>query len=214
MMSITLVIIVFTSLVSIVSFGKRKTIDQLIFDPTAITHRGQWYRFFTSGLIHADWEHLLFNMLSLYFFGQIVEPAFESNVLFGAQGKLLYLSLYVVSLPLSLLSSYLQHKDNRGYRSLGASGAVSAIVFAGILFNPTAKLGFFLIPPIIPGYIFGPLYLLASAWLGKRGGDQINHSAHISGALAGVAITCLLASALQTTYHPWQEFLNKVSLQF
>jgi membrane associated rhomboid family serine protease len=214
MMSITLVIILFTALISISAFGQRKRIEPLIFDPTAITHRGQWYRFFTSGLIHADWEHLLFNMLSLYLFGQIVEPAFQSNVLFGEQGKILYLSLYVASLPLSLLPTYLQHKENGRYRSLGASGAVSAIVFAGILFNPTAKMGFFLIPPIIPGYIFGPLYLLASAWLGKRGGDQINHSAHISGALAGVILTCLMASVMQTTYQPWQQFLFKVSHQF
>jgi membrane associated rhomboid family serine protease len=214
MMSITLVIIVFTALVSITAFGQRKMIDQLIFDPGAITHRRQWYRFFTSGVIHADWEHLLFNMLSLFLFGQLVEPAFQSEILFGEQGKSLYLTLYALALPISLLPTYLQQKENSRYRSLGASGAVSAIVFVGILLNPTAKMGFFLIPPIIPGYIFGPLFLLLSAWLGKRGGDQINHSAHISGALAGVLLTCLMASLLQTTYRPWQEFLNKVSLQF
>ena len=214
MMSITLVIIIFTALVSISAFGKRRAIDQLIFDPTVVTNQNQWYRFFTCGLIHADWEHLLFNMLSLYLFGQIVEPAFESDYLFAENGKLLYLLLYILALPLSLLPTYFKHKDNLRYRSLGASGAVSAIVFAGILFNPTAKMGFFLIPPIIPGYIFGPLYLLISAWLGKRGADQINHSAHISGAIAGVALTCLLAWSMQTSYQPWQQFVLKVGREF
>ncbi|NDF98170.1 MAG: rhomboid family intramembrane serine protease [Chitinophagia bacterium] len=213
-MSITLIIIVFTALVSITAFGQRRTIDQLIFDPVAVTNQNQWYRFFTCGFIHADWEHLLFNMLSLYLFGQIVESAFQSDYLFAEKGKLLYASLYIVALPLSLLPTYFQHKDNRLYRSLGASGAVSAIVFAGILFNPTAKMGFFLIPPIIPGYIFGPLYLIISAWLGKRGADQINHSAHISGAIAGVALTCLLAWSMQTPYQPWQQFMIKVSSEF
>jgi membrane associated rhomboid family serine protease len=213
-MSITLVIILFTALVSITTFGQRTITDQLIFDPTAVTHRQQWYRFFTCGLIHADWEHLLFNMLSLFLFGQLVESAFQREVLFGEQGKMIYLTLYLLALPISLLPTYFRHRENKHYRSLGASGAVSAIVFVGILLNPTAKMGFFLIPPIIPGYIFGPLYLLLSAWLGKRGGDHINHSAHISGALAGIALTCLTASYLQTTYQPWQEFLTTVSRQF
>ncbi|MFM8591307.1 MAG: rhomboid family intramembrane serine protease [Sphingomonadales bacterium] len=210
-MSSTLVIILFTALVSITTFGQRSLIDQLIFDPVAIIERRQWYRFFTSGLIHADWEHLLFNMLSLYLFGQIVEAAFQSELLFGSNGKALYFLLYGLALPLSLLPTYFQQQQNRRYRSLGASGAVSAIVFAGILFNPTAKMGFFLIPPIIPGYVFGPLYLLISAWLGKRGKDAINHSAHISGAIAGIALTCLLAWVLHTAYQPWQEFIGKVS---
>lgn len=213
-MSGTLVLILFTALVSISAFGQRRLLDQLIFDPIAITQRGQWYRFFSSGLIHADWEHLLFNMLSLYLFGPIVEEAFQSPRLFAEYGRPLYYSLYGIALPLSLLPTYVQHKHNKRYRSLGASGAVSAIVFAGILFNPTAKMGFFLIPPIIPGYIFGPLYLLISAWLGKRGGDAINHSAHISGAIAGVTLTCLLAWGLQTDYQPWQAFIDKVSGQF
>ncbi len=214
MMSSTLVIILFTALVSISAFGRKSMIDQLIFDPVAITRKGQWYRFFTCGIIHADWEHLLFNMLSLYLFGQIVEPAFQSQVLFESNGKLFYLLLYTLALPLSLLPTYVQHLNNHRYRSLGASGAVSAIVFVGILFNPTAKMGFFLIPPIIPGYIFGPLYLMVSAWLGKRGSDQINHSAHISGAIAGVALTCLLAGQLHTPYQPLEQFLIKVSGEF
>jgi len=214
MLSITLQIVLFTTLVSISAFGNRTVIDQFIFDPVTISRRQQWYRFFTCGLIHADWEHLLFNMLSLYLFGQMVESAFQSDMLFGEQGKLFYALLYLSALFLSLVPTFWQERENRYYRSLGASGAVSAIVFVGILFNPTAKIGLFLIPPIIPGYIFGPLYLLLSAWLGKRGGDQINHSAHISGAIAGVVLTCLICWWLQTDYQPWQQFILKVKGEF
>jgi membrane associated rhomboid family serine protease len=214
MLSITLLIVLFTTLVSISAFGKPTVIDQFIFDPVTINRRQQWYRFFTCGLIHADWEHLLFNMLSLFLFGQIVESAFQSDILFGEQGKLFYALLYLSALFLSLVPTFWQERENRYYRSLGASGAVSAIVFVGILFNPTAKIGLFLIPPIIPGYIFGPLYLLLSAWLGKRGGDQINHSAHISGAIAGVVLTCLICWWLQTDYQPWQQFIVKVKGEF
>lgn len=214
MLSITLLIVLFTTLVSISAFGKPTVIDQFIFDPVTINRRQQWYRFFTCGLIHADWEHLLFNMLSLFLFGQMVESAFQSDILFGEQGKLFYALLYLSALFLSLVPTFWQERENRYYRSLGASGAVSAIVFVGILFNPTAKIGLFLIPPIIPGYIFGPLYLLLSVWLGKRGGDQINHSAHISGAIAGVVLTCLICWWLQTDYQPWQQFIVKVKGEF
>lgn len=208
--SLTLAIIIFTSLVSITTFGNRKIVQELIFYPPAITKQGQWYRFFTCGLLHADWEHLIFNMLSLYLFGATVENYFKSDMLFGEMGQVLFLVLYILALLFSLIPTFFKHRNDYQYRSLGASGAVSAIVFAGILFNPTAKLGFFLIPPIIPGYIFGPLYLLLSTWLEKKGKDNINHSAHIWGALFGIGFTVLLASVWQTEYQPWQQMIEKI----
>ncbi|MFZ9695239.1 MAG: rhomboid family intramembrane serine protease [Chitinophagaceae bacterium] len=209
-LSLTLAIIIFTSLVSITTFGNRKIVQELIFYPPAITQQGQWYRFFTCGLLHADWEHLIFNMLSLYLFGATVENYFKSDMLFGEMGQVLFLVLYIFALLFSLIPTFFKHHKDYHYRSLGASGAVSAIVFAGILFNPTAKLGFFLIPPIIPGYIFGPLYLLLSTWLEKKGKDNINHSAHIWGALFGIGFTVVLASIWQTEYQPWQQMIEKI----
>ncbi len=185
-------------------------VQELIFYPPAITKQGQWYRFFTCGLLHADWEHLLFNMLSLYLFGATVENYFKSELLFGEMGQVFYMVLYILALLFSLIPTFFKHRNDYQYRSLGASGAVSAIVFAGILFNPTAKLGFFLIPPIIPGYIFGPLYLLLSTWLEKKGKDNINHSAHIWGALFGIGFTVLLATIWQTEYQPWQQMVEKI----
>lgn len=183
-LDITTIIIIITVLVSIGGFSNQKIIEDLIFYPPAVSKHNQWYRFFSCGLIHADAGHLIFNMLSLYLFGRYVEDGFSE--IFDQNGKWLYLAMYVSSLLICLIPTYLKHKDNYYYRSLGASGAVSAVVFAGLMLAPTVKVGFFLIPPIIPGFIFGPLYLLITAWLDKRGSDNINHSAHLWGALYGV----------------------------
>lgn len=213
-LSITLAVILFTSLVSITTFGNRKIVQELIFYPPAIIQKGQWYRFFTCGLLHADWEHLLFNMLSLYLFGATVETYFKNELLFGQMGQSYYLLLYVLALLFSLIPTFFKHRNDYQYRSLGASGAVSAVVFAGILFNPTAKLGFFFIPPIIPGYIFGPLYLLFSTWLERKGKDNINHSAHIWGALFGLGFTLLLTSLMQTEYQPLPQLIEKIRSSF
>ena len=94
--------------------------------------------------------------------------------------------LYVTSLFVCLLPTYFKNRNNYNYRSLGASGAVSAVVFAGLMLAPDVQVGFFILPPIIPGFIFGPLYLLVSALLDRKGGTNINHSAHFWGALYGV----------------------------
>ena len=185
MLSITLIIVIITAIISFTALNNDKVMNDLIFYPPAITQRRQYYRFFTCGLIHADFFHLLFNMISLYLFGRFVESGFIE--IFGSYGKPLYLALYLAALPVSLLPTYLRNKNNYHYRSLGASGAVSAVVFAGLLIAPYVEIGFFIIPPIIPGFVFGPLYLVISAVMDKKGGGNINHSAHIWGALFGIA---------------------------
>jgi len=184
-LDITTIIIVITALVSIGGFSNQRIIDDLIFYPPMVSQRNQWYRFFSCGLIHADVAHLIFNMLSLYLFGRFVENSFTE--IFQQNGKWIYLLMYVTALLVSLLPTYFKHKNNYSYRSLGASGAVSTVVFAGLMVAPGVEVGLFFIPPIIPGFIFGPLYLLITAWLDKAGRDNINHSAHLWGALYGIA---------------------------
>jgi len=190
--SITLIIIIATSIISFIAFSNHKLLDQFIFYPPAV-RRGQVYRFFSCGLIHADWGHLIFNMISLYLFGEAVESKFMEA--FGPLGKLVYLGMYILALAASVIPTYINNKDNYHYRSLGASGAVSAVIFAGILFFPLAKLGLFFIPIYVAGFLFGIIYLLVSGWLGKRGGGNINHSAHIFGALFGVGFTIIACQA-------------------
>jgi membrane associated rhomboid family serine protease len=209
-LTITLIIIILTGIISFTAFNNQKIINDLIFYPPAITRQNQWYRFFTCGLIHADITHLLFNMFSLYMFGEFVEQSFSSPILFAEKGKLLYIIMYLLALFVCLIPTFIKHKNDYYYRSLGASGAVSAVVFAGILLDPTAKLGFFFIPPIIPGYIFGPLYLILSTYLEKRSQDNVNHSAHIWGALFGIVFVIAAAAILKTDYQPLEQFILKV----
>ena len=192
--SITLILVIITSLVSIGAFSNQKLMNDLIFYPPAV-QRGQWYRFFSCGFIHADFGHLIFNMLVLFLFGAGQNNSgveFWFVAIFGDKGKWIYLLMYLLALAVCLLPTYSKNKDNYHYRSLGASGAVSAVVFAKILFEPLNGIGLFFIPIYIAGFLFGIIYLLVSNWMDKRGGDHINHSAHIFGALFGVGFTIVV----------------------
>lgn len=207
MITLTLAIVALTCVISFTAFSNEKVINDLIFYPPAITNQNQWYRFISCGFIHADIMHLAFNMYSFYLFGDMVERAFEA--IFGVAGKVLYLILYLLALAICLIPTYLQNKDNYHYRSLGASGAVSAVIFIGIFLNPTMGLGIFPLPFHIPGFIFGPLYLILSAYMAKKGHGNINHSAHIWGAIFGIVfliITCQFLS----DYRPISVFINQV----
>lgn len=211
-MSITIIIIIITSLVSIYGFSNQKLVDDLIFYPPAISKRNQWYRFFSCGLIHADVGHLVFNMLALYLFGDGenhmgVESSFIA--IFGSKGKLLYVLMYLMALGVCLLPTYSKNKDNYHYRSLGASGAVSAVVFIQILLNPLMGVGIIFVPVYIAGFLFGAIYLLISHWLDRRGSGNINHSAHIYGALFGIAFM-IVAARLFSDVPVLQNFIDQV----
>ena len=207
MVTITISIVLLTSVISFTAFSNEKVMDDLIFYPPAITNRNQWYRFITCGLIHADFLHLAFNMYSFYLFGDIVEKSFFT--IFGEQGKLVYLILYITALIVSLLPTYVGHQNDYHYRSLGASGAVSAIIFAGIFLYPTLGMGIFPIPFHIPGFIFGPLYLAISYYLANKGQGNINHSAHIWGAIYGI-VFLFITSRFMSEYDLLNNFINQV----
>ncbi len=211
MITITIVILLLTCVVSFTAFSNEKITEDLIFYPPAITNRNQWYRFITCGFIHADFMHLAFNMYTFYLFGDMVERAFLA--IFPQTGKALYIILYITSLVVCLLPTYLQHRDNYHYRSLGASGAVSAVIFVGIFLNPTMGMSIFPIPFSIPAFIFGPLYLLISAYLAKKGRGNINHSAHIWGAIYGI-VFLIITSQFLSTYRPLEIFVSEVSAYF
>jgi membrane associated rhomboid family serine protease len=207
--NITIIIIIITAVTSFAAFRNRELMDKLIFYPPDIARRKQWYRFFSNGLIHADIGHLGFNMYSFYLFGPIVEDAFVQ--IFGDNGKLLYLLMYVSALAACLVPTYRKNKENYYYRSLGASGAVSAVIFAAILLQPLSGIGLIFIPGLtIPGFVFGPLYLIVTAYLDKRGGGGINHSAHLWGALYGVAFLIAMSFALHTGFNPFTNFVDSV----
>jgi membrane associated rhomboid family serine protease len=195
-LSITLIICIITVLVSIGAFNNQKMMDDLIFYGPAISQRNQWYRLWTHGFIHGDAAHLIFNMIALYSFGTGLERAFSSSCLFGSLGKVMFLILYLTALAAASLPDYLKNKDNYHFRSLGASGAVSAVIFASIVILPTVKIGLIFLPRGIPGYIFAVLYLAISYYLDKRGSGNINHGAHMWGAIYGLLFTIAFVTAM------------------
>lgn len=208
-MSITLYITIITVIISIAAMYNEALMDKLIFHPHTVKNYNEWYRFISSGFIHADFMHLAFNMFSFYMFGDYVEDFFA--MVFGSAGKIIYISLYITSLVVCLIPTYLDNYKKYNYRSLGASGAVSAIVFAGIFLQPTMQIGFFIIPPIIPGFIFGPIYLGITLYLSKNGQSGINHSAHLWGSLYGI-IYLVIISKIMGNYDVVSNFLAQVSL--
>lgn len=206
-MSVTIIIIAITAIVSFLGFQNERVMNDLIFYPPAITNNRQFYRFVTCGFLHADMGHLFFNMYALYLFGQGVEQIFSA--LFGNYGNLLYIIMYLMALVVCLIPSYSKNKSNPNYRSLGASGAVSAVAFAYILFNPLQGVGLIFIPIFIPGFLFGIIYLLVSYFLDRKGGGRINHSAHIWGALFGI-IFLIFTSNLIAKYPILDHFVEAV----
>lgn len=191
--SITIIIVIITAVISVSAFYNRDLMLKLLFNPYMVTERGQWYRFFTSGFIHADWLHLIVNMLVFWSFGRVVEDYF--NAIFEAKGPFYYVLLYIGGIVIAITPTYTKHKHNAGYNSLGASGAVSAILFAAILFRPLEPVylyGFIK----LPGILMGLAYLLYSYYMDKKGGDFVNHDAHFWGAVFGVVFTIALKPSI------------------
>lgn len=190
-MSVTLIIILLTVVISIAAFNNSHYFDALKFYPAAMNSGKGAYRIFTYALIHADWIHLILNMYVLYNFGENGTELMYS-IAFGAKGTLFFILLYIGGIITSVIPSYEKHKHNYGYTAVGASGAVSAIVFAYILFNPLQSFYFIFIPFPIPAYIFGALYLGISYYLAKQNKGNIGHDAHFFGALFGIMFTILI----------------------
>lgn len=193
-MIVTILIIAVTVIVSILAFSNHDIFRRLAFNAYDIKHFKNSYRFLSYALIHADWIHLLVNMMVLYSFGRNVEVYYGYN--FGSKGVLYFILLYIGGAALSTLPSYGKHKDDYSYTAVGASGAVSAVVFASIIFDPWSKLIIFPIPIGIPAILFGFLYLIYSWYMGKKNIDNVGHDAHFWGAVFGFVFTIILKPAL------------------
>jgi membrane associated rhomboid family serine protease len=184
-MTATLLIVLITAGVSWLGFSNPRVIQALLLWPPAVRQKSEFYRLVTYGAVHGDWMHLLFNMITLYFFGQAMERFFNQQL-----GQLGFVCFYVLALVASILPTYITHRADPNYRSLGASGAVSAVLFAFVLFQPWQKMYVFFVP--MPAIVYAVLFVAYSIWSQKKGVDNVNHSAHLWGAAFGVAFTLVI----------------------
>jgi membrane associated rhomboid family serine protease len=182
---ITILIIAVTCVASFLAFNSYATMNRLILWSPAVKRHREYWRLVTYGLVHADGQHLLFNMITLFFFGQYVERIYVNEI--GVAGFVLF---YVGGLIASILPSYAKNENNPDYRSLGASGAVSAVLFAFILMNPWAMVYVWFFP--VPAILYAVFYVGYSIYMDRRGRGNINHSAHLWGAAYGVAFTLVM----------------------
>lgn len=186
-----MIIIIVTVLVSLNAFNKSLVLDKMVYSPYRVKHEKEYYRLVSHMFIHADSVHLIFNMMSLYFLGSFLEN--ELMFSFGSiGGEVHFLILYFFGGLFSTLIPFSRNQDNSNYRALGASGAVSAVIFAAIIWNPTMKLSLLFLPIPIPAYIFGPIYLAFEYRADRRGGTGIAHDAHIGGAIFGVIYVLII----------------------
>jgi membrane associated rhomboid family serine protease len=203
-----MIIVVLTGVISFAALNNEKMKDDMLFWPAEIDSRNQYYRFFSYGLIHADFIHLAFNMMSLYSIGSALEAGiFSHPIFFHEKGRLIYLVLYLSAIVVAPIPDYFINRNNYAYRALGASGAVSAVIFSFILLNPTEQLTLLFIP--MPGYVLGILFVVISTILAKRGGDNIGHGAHLTGAFYGLIFT-YVAIKLFTDYDVIGAFMHRV----
>ncbi len=190
---ITYIIIGITVLVSFLCFQNKELANKLRFNPALVVHRKEYHRLFTYAFVHADFTHLLVNMFVLYFFGATIERFFVYY--FGAMSSVYFILLYVGGILFSNLWSLKKQKNNYNYNAVGASGAVSAVLFSFIFFTPWEMLYFFGIIPI-PGIVFGIGYLLYSYRMTKQNKDHIAHDAHLLGAIFGFLFPIVLKPRL------------------
>ena len=175
---------------SLYAFQAPAVLSAFMMNPYATDRKQQYYRFVTSGFIHKDHMHLLWNMLSFYFFGTAIEREFYK--LFGDLGSVYFIALYVLAIIVSDVPTYFKHRANPGYNSLGASGGVSAVIFAFIIFEPLADICLYF-ALCMPGFILGALYIIFSWYQGRKSNDNINHEAHLYGALFGFIFCAVVA---------------------
>ncbi|WP_312319189.1 rhomboid family intramembrane serine protease [Stenotrophomonas sp.] len=199
MTPVNLLLIAITVLVSWMAFKNRALADRLILWPPAVSRYRQYDRLITSGFIHGDWMHLLFNMITLFFFGGQIE-----RVMLGLTGSYLtYPAFYLAALLVSVLPSYLKNQKNPNYTCLGSSGAVTAVLFAFILLSPWSIIFVLFIPA--PAIVYAVFFVGYSIWLDKRGGGKLNHNAHLAGAAFGVLFMLAMRPEI------FQHFLRELS---
>ena len=204
-MSTNILLLISIGIVSYFSFSNRELFRKLLFNPYIIAREKEFYRFISSAWLHADMMHLFINLYVLYSFGNYLE--YITKIWFGNIGSFYYLFIFMGSVIIGHIPSYIKHKDYYGFSSVGASGGVSGVLFACILIDPLMELRLFFAIPI-NSLIFGILYLAYTYYMSKKGQDNINHDAHLWGALGGIGL--LVAIKPQVI----NSFIQQMSMMF
>ena len=194
----TTIILIGTILVSIQCFNNYHLFEKLALKPYKVVHQQEWWRIITHGFVHADWMHLLVNMFTFWSFGKYIESAFA----YLGFGSWSFLVLYFGGMIAASIKDVIQYRNASWYTSIGASGAVSAVLFSAIFLNPWDKILLFAVIPV-PGILFGVVYLAYCQYMAKQSGDNINHNAHFYGAIFGFLFPILLEPQL------FRVFLNQ-----
>ena len=194
---ITIIIVIVTVIISLIAFQNKVLMSRFDFSPYRIHERKEYFRFISHAFLHADWLHLIINMLVLFSFGVYVESEFSAIENEGQiySGMLSFLFLYFSAIIISSFTTYIKKKDDPYYIAVGASGAVSAVLFTSIFFSPLEKILLYGIIPM-PGIVFGILYLAYSTYMGRKEKDHINHDAHLWGAIYGIVFPLFLDPSL------------------
>lgn len=196
-MEITYILMAVIGLVTYYAWQRPEWHKRLMLNPYNVVKHKQYYQLITSGFVHNNGMHLLLNLFTLYFFGLAIEQIFYSY--FGQLGLALYVLLFITAIIVANIPTTIKHRENPGYNSLGASGGVSALVMAFILFDPIRDLCLYAII-CLPGYILGGLFIAYSIIMSKRNMDNINHDAHLFGALYGVIFTLLIRPSVLSSF--------------
>jgi membrane associated rhomboid family serine protease len=199
--NVTIILIVITVIASMYGWKNEGIQQKWMFNPFIVHNAKQYYRFLSSGFIHSNSVHLLFNMIALFFFGSVIERIYLNT--FGTMGIVFYLVTYLAGIAVSNIKTYMKYKNSSYYNSSGASGGVASILFASILYRPTSSICLYF-AICIPAFIMGGLYLIYTYYSGKKSSDNINHDAHLFGSLFGIAFTILLRPSV------FLEFIERV----
>lgn len=192
-MSVTLIIIIITVAISVLALNNQELFSKTMYVPYRVFHSKEYYRLLTHALLHSGWIHLFVNMYVLYAFGSTTEQFFDSYK--GGSGSFSYILLYTGGIFFATLPALKKQRDNIMYSSVGASGAVSAVLFSAIVFYPTMPIVFIFFPIPMPAFVFGLIYLFYEAYMDKKGDDYVAHDAHYYGAIFGVLFTFISAPA-------------------
>lgn len=207
----TLILIIVTVAASIYSWNNPAIQQRWMFNPFTVHNARQYYRFLSSGFIHSNSLHLIFNMIALYFFGGVIERIYMNT--FGAKGVIYYLITYLAGIIVSNIKTYVKYKNSSYYNSLGASGGVASILFASIIYRPTSSICLYF-AICIPAFILGAIYLIYTYYSGKKLSDNINHDAHLFGSLFGIVFTILLRPVVIVEFIERIKNFNLYEFQF